>query len=266
MRSLLIILTLAGVFEYQAYAQQCTHRIFFLPQTHDADPMTGIPANSEERNAAAYSQWKIADFIERFPGLPVFSENAGAKDHNWEVFPADQREQTKANLKQLINEEFPKGIPSRPEYLTPTQKERFIVDDADSVQMIRGRISEIKRVVEDSETMRQILEPIKEWYKAHPGDNRYSPQVGVIVYGARERQALIQVNKFLATNPNQKDVILIYGSNHSFYFYPDLFPPQCVIVPDEFQSEWTGRFRSGPEGFPQTSGAKGPLPIRSTVR
>ena len=120
--------------------------------------------------------------------------------------------------------------------------------------MIRGRTRVLHRVVEDEKSLNEIFDPIKRWFNTKPPPSvAYPPEIGRLVYGARERAALSQVQKYFAANNSQRDVILIYGSNHSFNFYPEEFPPECVIIPTEFRTDWGGRFRSGPEGFPAPS-------------
>lgn len=229
-----------------ANAEDCKHRIVFLPQTHAADELTGAQTSEEQNNRVAASQLKVASYIERFPQLPVFSEQAAAQDFSWEMVPQDKR----TALRSMFNQIFPQGLPDSPYKLTEIQKQKLINNGGDFVQLIRGRTRVLHRVVENQQELDRIFDPIKAWFKTHPSrDVSYPPEIGSLVYGAREKAALSQVQKYFSQNPNQRDVILIYGSNHSFRFYPEDFPPQCIVIPPEFQSDWNGRLRSGPEGF-----------------
>ena len=123
--------------------------------------------------------------------------------------------------------------------------------------MTRGKLTMIHRVLENEVVSNQIFAPIEEWFKTNPPTNvEYPPEVGQFVYGEREKQALLQINKYFLENPNQRNVILIYGSKHNFNFYPEIFKPSCILIPPEFQQDWRGRFREGPNGFSTGSTVK----------
>jgi len=70
-----------------------------------------------------------------------------------------------------------------------------------------------------------------------------------LVYKEREVEALRSVNEYFEANPNKFQAIILYGTNHSFDFYSDIFPKECISVPTEFQDVWKGRMRDGPHGF-----------------
>lgn len=226
----------------------CPHRVVFLPQSHapDEDYYTS-DRNVEMDEQVANSQLRIADYIERFPGVPVFSEQAGYRDFSLSTIP---REKTAA-LRSYFSSIFPRGLPTS-SMMTAQQRQKLIDNGGDFVQLIRGKLSIIHKVVEDEETSNRLFAPINKWFASRPPANvPYPPEIGRLVYGEREKQALIQINKYFQNNPGQRDAILVYGANHNFGFYPEIFNPECVIVPPEFRSAWTGWFREGPGGFTQ---------------
>jgi hypothetical protein len=234
----------------EAQANECKHRIIFLPQSHAADELTGAQTSEVQNNEVAASQLKVASYIERFPQVPVFSEQAADQDYSWDMVPADKR----AALRSTFNQIFPRGLPESPYNLTDVQKQKLVDNGGDFVQLIRGRVSVLHRVVENREDLDAIFNPIKRWFSTHPSQVvSYPPEIGSLVYGAREKAALAQIQNYFSKNTTQRDAILIYGSNHSFKFYPDQFPPECIVIPPEFQNDWNGRFRAGPEGFPSAA-------------
>ncbi|PIS10675.1 MAG: hypothetical protein COT73_08080 [Bdellovibrio sp. CG10_big_fil_rev_8_21_14_0_10_47_8] len=244
----LTIVSVVGSF-HVAEAQQCAHRIFFLPQTHEADVMAGPQSDSANLDVVATSQLKVADFISRFPGVPVFSEQAAEKDYVWAGFPVEKR----MALMQMTNSVFPAGLPSNPNLLSHAQKEKLKGNGGDFVEMMRGQLPVIHKVLASPEVKQQIMAPIQQWFQYNPGNNNYPANIGYLVYGAREIQALGQVSSFFKSNPGQRDAILIFGSNHNFNFYANHFPPECIIIPPEFRQDWSGRWRTGPEGFANQS-------------
>lgn len=228
-----------------AGAQECDHRVIFLPQTHPADEMTGVEMSESQNNLVAASQLKIARYIEQSPGIAVFSEQMSAKDLSLDLVPPDRA----AALRALFDEIFPDGLPDNPYLLSDAQRKKLIDNGGDSVQLIRGKVDVLHRVVENKDDLDAIFNPIKNWFAANPGSGNYPAEIGSLVYGARERAALGQIQSYFSQNPDEQDAILIFGANHSFTFYPEQFPPECVVVPAEFQADWLGRRRSGPEGF-----------------
>ncbi|MBK7844604.1 MAG: hypothetical protein IPJ71_13090 [Bdellovibrionales bacterium] len=233
-----------------ANADECKHRIIFLPQSHPPPEFAGVKMSDSQKNKIVESQLKVASYIGRFPQVPVFSEQVKDKDVSLDMLPADVR----AGLKSYYNRIFPRGLPESPDALTDIQKQKLVDNGGEFVQLIRGRASVLHRVYENREASDEINDPIKRWLRTHDSStDSYPPKIGSLVYGAREKAALTQVQNYFSQNAAQRDVILIYGSNHSFRFYPEQFPSECVIIPSEFQQDWAGRFRSGPEGFPSAT-------------
>lgn len=228
-------------------AKECQHRVIFLPQVHTADELTGARIAEEQSNQVAASQLKIANYIERFPNVPIFSEQAAARDFSIGTVPQVQR----AALRQMYDRQiFPRGLPENPDSLNVVQRQKLIDNGGDFVQVILGRTQILHRVVEDEKALNDIFDPIRRWHRSKPSVNAsYPPEIGRLVYGARERAALSQIQKYFTANSSQRDVILIYGRNHNFSFYPEDFSPECIIIPPEFRADWNGQFRSGPEGF-----------------
>lgn len=240
---------LIGVFQFisVARADECRHRIIFYPQTHATDKLHGAQRSESQQQKIAASQLKVANFIEGLPDVPVFTEQAGHQDFSLDTLSKDKV----IALKQFFDQVFPNGLPNDSSMLSDIQRQKLVNNGGDFVQLIRGRTKILHRVAENKESIDEIFVPIKRWFETHPSrDASYPPEIGALVYGAREKAALLQIQNYFSKNPRQKDVILIYGSNHNFNFYPDQFPPQCITIPSDFQPDWGGQFRSGPQGFP----------------
>lgn len=248
MGTLFKILTVAGIFSFvcPAGAQVCQQRIYFLPQTHDVQNIPNVVLPIEAYVEVAESQLKIVNYLDRFPRRPVFSEQASTASFDVSQFTPKVR----AGLETMIRGVFPAGYDLDPRSLNEAQAKKLVDNGGEFIQMMRGRLSTIHRVLEDKQTGEEIFAPILEWYSAHPKRTPYPPEIARLVYGEREREALKQVVKYFAANPKEHEAVLIFGKNHNFSFYPDIFPPQCVVVPSEFQEDWDGQFRAGPEGFP----------------
>ncbi len=228
-----------------AKAAECKHRIIFLPQMHNIKELPGSQTSEAKNDKIAESQLKIANYFEHLSNVPVFSEQVG-EDFTLDAVPKDEIPSLKKHFDQI----FPDGLPEDPKALTDAQKEKLINHGGEFVQLVRGKIKKIHGVVKDPTSMKKIFESINRWYETQPSlDVPYPPEIGALVYGARERAALLKIQSYFSQNKGQRDVILIYGASHSFIFYPELFPSQCVFIPKEFQFDWKGRHRSGPEGF-----------------
>ncbi|HRO66949.1 MAG TPA: hypothetical protein PL182_05245 [Pseudobdellovibrionaceae bacterium] len=246
-KSLPIVLTLVLLFSSAwSEAQNCERKIIFLPQTHAPDEMASPAPDPDLDLEIASSQLKVAQYLEKFPKTPVFSEQAAGNDFSMKLVP---KETVKA-LRQLFAEQiFPHGLPGSPSRMTKIQRQKLIDNGGDFVQLIRGRADIIHKVVGNQDELNEIFDPIQKWFKQNRPGTPYPPKIGALVYGARERAALVQINEHFALNPESKKVILIYGQNHSFKFYEDLFPSECIHIPPDFQADLRGRFRTGPEGF-----------------
>ena len=239
-------------------AETCKHRIYFLPQTHASEYADPDRMDQQQMDKIVSSQLKIANFIDRFPGIPVFTEQAAEQDYTVSSFSAEQIGKIQKYMKSIFRGPLPETITA----LNPVQKQKLYDNGGEFIQFMLGRLDTLHRVVRDKQKLDEIFNPINDWVATKPPrDIPYPSHIGGLVYGEREKEALIQVNKYLEENPRQKDVILIFGSNHSFQFYPKQFPPQCVYIPPEFRADWGGRFREGPNGFPNNTeihSSKGP--------
>jgi hypothetical protein len=257
MRTVYKVLTVAGAIALSsAHAEVCKQRIFFLPQSHDVQNIPNAALAESDRREVAESQLKIVNYLERFPQRAVFSEQATTDDLDVSQFEPEML----AQLKSMISNVFPRGYNLDPKSLNEVQIKKLVDNGGEVIQMLRGRLSKIHRVLEDKETDDRIFEPILQWYSSHPKGSPYPPEIARLIYGAREEEALRQIVKHFAANPHEREAVIIFGTNHSFSFYPDIFPPQCIEVPQEFRPEWTGRFRVGPEGFSPEVMRSGVLP------
>jgi hypothetical protein len=223
-----------------ASADMCKHRITFLPQTHPV-PNSQETSYSDEQESIARSQHQIAKYIDANP-MPVFSEQMTKKDVKWSDIP----EVVRPKLVALMSEIFPEGIPENFNDLSNLQKWKFVANGGELIELMRQKIERVHRVLEDAETADKVFSPFDAWLLKEDAKhlNPYPPDIRNIVYTNRERLALEQINKFFQAHPEEKDVILIFGGNHNFNLYPYSFNPDCVVVPDEFKSEWLGSSRT----------------------
>jgi hypothetical protein len=149
---------------------------------------------------------------------------------------------------------FPDGLPNDCNKMTDLQKIKMVGNGADFIELMRQKITVIHRVVEDDQAQEQLFAPVKKWFSLHPGAMQaYSSEIASVIFDEREKLALQQINSYFAANPQQQDVILMYGSDHNFSLYPNLFPPQCVLVPFDFQKDWLGQSRSSGVYQPDTT-------------
>jgi hypothetical protein len=209
----------------------------------------------------ADSQLKIIDYLDRFPQRPVFSEQATIEDLEDSQFTPE----TRKKLKAMIDGIFPQGYAYRPtQRLNETQVEKLVNNGGEVIQVMRGRLSKIHRVIEDKATDDRIFGPVLQWFSSHQRGTSYPTEIAKLIYGAREEEALKQIVKYFSANPKEHDAVIIFGKNHNFSFYPGIFPPECIVVPPEFRTDWQGRFRVGPEGFSSEVMRTGFLPSTET--
>lgn len=155
---------------------------------------------------------------------------------------------------------FPRGYDIDLQTLNEAQVKKLVDNGGEFIQMMRGHLSTIHRVLQDKQTADRIFSPINQWFSSHPSRSPYPPEIARLIYGAREEEALKQVVKYFASNPQERDAVLIFGSNHNFTFYTEIFPPKCIVVPPEFRNARGGQFRVGPEGFSPEVMRSGILP------
>lgn len=231
-------------------AKECRHRIIFLPQFHSSDYEKKKLLTNEQKRLILDSQFRIAKYIEKHPNIPIFSEQTANNDFSLNrLAVADQN-----LLKKYYHQIFPNGLPQNFGFLNDLQKQKLFNYGGDFVQVILGHVQILHKVIDNEKEKNEIYGPIQKWLdSSHSSTDSYPPEIGRLAYGARERAALLQAKKYFSANQNQKNAIMIFGLNHNFGFYQDIFPPECVIIPNEFKDDWYGRMRSGPEGFPHST-------------
>ena len=237
------LVTLFFIFYQQSLATECKHRIIFLPQTHARDiKLFGEADINDDRDKVITSQFSIAKYIETNSKTPVFSEGASAtKTLIWDKLTTEQKKKARDFSKSV----FSNGLPETLHDLSENQKSVLYKADAASLALAMEKIPAIYRVI-NPEDYEIVFEPIKKWIKTNPG-KPWTPEIRKLVRDKRERFALAEIRKFFDEHPEQRDVTLVFGSNHNFSIYPDLFDPTCVVVPYQFQSIWHGKSRGGYE-------------------
>ena len=216
-----------------AEAKTCKHRIIHLPQSHSTDYAQRISVG--QKDAIMESQFKIAQYIDRRPDLPVFSEQATESTISINDFSQDIQHK----LLQKGASYFPNGLPENFTDLSDVQKEKLMSLGGEFIQVMRGKTKTLHSVVGSLERREKLYAPIDAWFKTvKPTTTGYPLEIAEIVYTEREREALNQIKNHLEKNPKQQDVILIYGANHDFTRHPDVFPSECVVIPDQFKKDW----------------------------
>jgi len=229
-----------------AQANECKHRLIFIPQTHKLDSMVNATLDESSKRRVAESQLRIANFIDEYPDIPVFSEQVSTEDFILSSLDPAMR----AQGEQMVQALFPAPLITDPAQLTSAQVDLLYKRGAGFIQMFRGKTQHIHRVFENQAENDLIVNQLKAWFATNPDlEKGYPPEIAKLTYEDRERALLRQVNKFFAANPQERDVLVIFGANHSFMFYDDLFPSDCLLIPKVFTSFWTGAHRKNSLGF-----------------
>lgn len=216
----------------------CKNRILFLPQTHPSILGGSLEIAPENFEKTLRSQFSIAKYLEKNQGIPVFSEQV-ASDMTVETVSAEFK-QTAAQVKTM----FPNGLPESLEALTEEQRTVVARAGGDAISFILRNTDKLHRVVENDQIQNQLINQVSEYVQNNPYATSYSPEIYNIIFNVREKLALEQINKYLLSHPSQRDVILIYGSDHSYSFlnHPEKFPSKCILVPNEFRSAMTSPY------------------------
>lgn len=241
-------------FVWSAHAQTsltpCNHQIFFLPQTHP-DSLADDSTDEE----VARSQFKVAKFILTHPNIPVFAEGV---HFDSTLAQAVARNPQNKDLYKSYQKPFKSGLPQSYENLTSNQRNELANVTGVLTMLFAEQLHEVHKTAMDPAEEDQDFEFFKKYEAAHPnvqlqpGSKAYN-----LVYTKRERFALEQINSYFKREPQQKQVVLVFGAIHDFNDYPDLFPPKCVIVPFEFQTDYQkahAQERSQPNSVPNSSG------------
>lgn len=231
------------IYSQLATANECKNRIIFLPQTHARDTQIFKHETTiENKDKVIESQFSITKYINENMYIPIFSESASVdKNLDWNELTEVQKKKAREFAKMV----FPKGLPNSLLELSTKEKSIFYEVDAASLFFIKEKIQRIYRVI-SPEDYEIVYGEITKWINANPG-KPWSSNIEKLVLETRERLALYEILKFFNKNSNQREVILIFGSNHNFSIYPDLFDPNCVIIPNQFLPIWYGKFRSVPD-------------------
>lgn len=232
-----------SLFFQKTHAIECKHQIIFLPQTHAPDIKLFKKSRTNfDRNEVISSQYSIAKYIDENSQIPVFSEGASAaKNLIWK----DLTEKQKVEIRDFARQVLPNGLPDSIHTANESEKSIFYKVDAASLEFIKEKIPAVYRVI-SPEDYEKVFGEIKKWLQRNPG-KPWTPEIKKFVHDQRERLALAEIRKFFYDHPEQRDIILIFGSNHNFSIYPDLFDPSCVVVPYQFQALWIGKFRGSYE-------------------
>lgn len=210
----------------------CQNRIFFLPQTHANVLEGGLQVAPENFDKTARSQFAIAKYLENHPGLPVFSEQVSS-DQKIETVSEEFRKSA-AQIKTM----FPQGLPANFEDLSEQQADIIARAGGDAISFILRHAEKLHRVVENDQVQDDLIDQISSWSQKNPNAITAPPEILNLVFKVRETMALEQINNYIKSNPAQRDLILIYGSAHTLTFktHPELFPAECIIVPEEFKA------------------------------
>ena len=216
-----------------AHADDCKHRILFVPQTHASIIGGSLQVSPDWFEQTAQSQFNIAKYLSQHKELPVFSEQISS-DKSMQTVSDDFKKIIPPTVKNL----FPHGLPANYADLTMDQKTFLAKAGGDLLSLVLGQTPILHRVVESDQVENSLIGNVSTWAQQHPTATEYPPEISDIIFTQRENLALDQVNNYFASHPSQRDAILIFGSDHgaSLHAHADKFPSQCILTPFEFQS------------------------------
>lgn len=225
-------------------ASDCKHRILLLPQTHPTILGGSLRVEPENFDKTARSQFSIAKYLEQHKDLPVFSEQVSS-DKTLQTVSPDFRK-VAAQIKVM----FPSGLPANFDSLTDDQKNVISRAGGDAISFILRNTDMLHRVVENDQIADQLIGKVSSWAQKNPYATTPPPEIVNTIFNVREKMALDQINNYFKSNPKQRDVVLIYGSDHyySFRSHPEKFAAQCILLPFDFQSAITSPYGSGQGG------------------
>lgn len=170
--------------------------------------------------------------------FPVFSEQVSTDQTVQTVSPDFKK--AAAQIKSM----FPNGLPQNFDGLTDDQKNIIARAGGDAISFILRNTDMLHRVVENNQIEDQLIGKVSTWAQSNPDATTPPPEIVNTIFNVRENLALDQINNYIKANPSQRDVVLIYGSDHyySFRTHSDKFPGQCILVPFEFQSAITSPY------------------------
>jgi hypothetical protein len=242
-------------------ASDCKHRILLLPQTHPTVLSGSLRVEPENFVKTALSQFLIAKYLEQHKDLPVFSEQVSSDKTLQNVSPNFRK------VAVQIKSMFPNGLPANFEGLTDDQKNVISRAGGDAISFILRNTDMLHRVVENDQIEDQLIGKVSDWAQKNPYATTPPPEIVNTIFNVRENMALDQINNYFKSNSKQRDVVLIYGSDHyySFLSHPDKFSAQCILVPFEFQPAITSPYGSGQGGYNTYPGSNNGQPSE-TIR
>lgn len=196
----------------------------------------------------AKSQFKIARYVGNNSDLPVFSEQVDT-----DISVTTLSGSRLASISKEYETLFGKDIPETYEALTPIQKQKLVRAGGELTQFMLRKISNLYKVVPDARTQDDLFLSISEQLKKlKTGTVEFGSPLYQLVFDRREILALAEINRYFQTNPSKRDVVLVYGSIHDFSRHPGHFPPECILIPYEFQKDHKGASAGHPPGSAPT--------------
>ncbi|MFN8944309.1 MAG: hypothetical protein ACK5WZ_06765 [Pseudobdellovibrionaceae bacterium] len=237
-------LLMFNTFVYAQSVSDCKHKIHFLPQTHPTVLGRSLQMFPENADKTARSQFAIAKYLERHKDMPVFSEQISTDQTVQTVSPEFKK--VAAQIKSM----FPNGLPQNFDNLAEDQKNIIALAGGDAISFILRNTNMLHRVVENDQIQDQLIGKVSSWTQANPNARTPPPDIVNTIFNVREKLALDQINNYIKAYPSKTDIILIYGSDHSYSFktHPDKFPPQCILIPNEFLSAVTSPYNQYSSG------------------
>ncbi|MGZ3770328.1 MAG: hypothetical protein ACXVCP_03080 [Bdellovibrio sp.] len=207
----------------------CEHIIRFIPQTH-IDQLGNTMPDWMVAQMVGESQFDIANILLQHPSDPVFAEGTyHIIDLQWYKDNASDGMDTV----QKYRNAFPNGIGQNFYELSYDQRYKLGVAGGDLTLLFLGQIKKIYPVATDAKEENEYFKEAQEWIRQHPGqDLQTDPKMNYIAMTRRERLALMQIKEFFSKNSSNRTVTLLFGANHNFKKYPDLFDPNCIETPN----------------------------------
>lgn len=214
---------------------ECKHRIIYLPQTHMS--VVGGKQEISDVEELARSQFKIAKYLEKNPKLPVFSEQIDTTMTSKGI-PEEKFNEATKEYRDL----FPNGIPATLDEMSADQKSKLGKSGGDLTQFMLRKIETLNKTVPNRQIQNKLFADMTAHFKKYPNQVvKFGSPTYKLIFDKRELLALDEINNYFKKNPEQRDVVLIYGSIHDFSRHPKSFPSECIVIPFDFQDDYKAK-------------------------
>jgi hypothetical protein len=222
---LALVTSIVSVFGTNAYAE-CHQRILFIPQIH-TNQLSGSD-NPEVFQRVAEAQFEVARELISRKNIAVFAEGT------YEPMTLDWYRSRASGGEEIIKNyrsSFPNSLSRTFGELNSDQRAKLVKAGGDLTLLLLGLIPKIYPIGSDQATENKFFSIAQQWLSSHPGQSlSEDSKMRYLTFERRDRLALQEINNFFKANPNRREATLLYGADHNFKLYPDLFNPECIFI------------------------------------